>query len=288
MAKKKSALKKKATKKSTRRKPAKKKAARKKAAPKKAAKKKVARKAPVPRSFPGVLKGRSKAVQEICKALREVIFEELPEAQESFYGGPNPMARYRTTSEVCWIQPLASRCNIYWVRGPELTDTDGLLEGQSDRMRHLKVPSLEAVEELPIRFWIHESVELNEAALAGGMNVEEVLDRLRSVALALPNTKETLTWGMPHIRVGEKIFCGCAEINGRPSLGLKMEKNESVMLMKAPGVEKAPYSRPGDGWVVIDPNVFDDWDEIERLIVDSFRLIAPKRTVALLDAEGDS
>lgn len=288
MAKKKAASKKKGTKKSTRRKPAKKKAARKKAAPKKAAKKNAAGKSPTPRSFSGVLKGRSKAVQEIGKTLREVIYEELPEAQESFYGGSNPMARYRTTSEVCWIQPLASRCNIYWVRGPELTDTDRLLEGQSDRMRHLKVPSLEAVEELPIRFWIHESVELNEAALAGGMNVEEVLDRLRAVALALPNTKETLTWGMPHMRVGEKIFCGCAEINGRPSLGLKMEKNESVMLMKAPGVEKAPYSRPGDGWVVIDPNVFDDWDEIERLIVGSFRLIAPKRTVALLDAEGDS
>ncbi|MBC8290479.1 MAG: DUF1801 domain-containing protein [Planctomycetes bacterium] len=245
-------------------------------------------KAPIPRSFSGVIKGRTKAVQTIAKALRDVIFEELPEAQESFYGGPNPMARYRTTGEVCWIQPLASRCNVYFVRGPELTDEGGLLEGKSDRMRHLKVGSLEAVEELPIRDWLQESVELNEAVLAGGMNFEEVLDKLRSVGLALPNTKETLTWGMPHIRVGEKIFSGCAEINGRPTLGLKMEKNESVMLMKAPGVEKAPYSRPGDGWVVIDPNVVDDWDEIERLIVGSYRLIAPRRTVALLDSQEKS
>jgi predicted DNA-binding protein (MmcQ/YjbR family) len=235
-----------------------------------------------------VIKGRTKAVQTLAKALRDVIFEELPDAQENFYGGTNPMARYRTTGEVCWIQPLASRCNVYFVRGPELTDEDRLLEGKSDRMRHLKVGSLEAVEQLPIRDWLQESVELNDAVLAGGMNFEEVLEKLRSVGLALPDTKETLTWGMPHIRVGEKIFCGCAEISGRPTLGLKMEKNESVMPMKAPGVEKAPYSRPGDGWVVIDPNVFDDWDEVERLIVGSFRLIAPKRTVALLDAEDGS
>ena len=55
-------------------------------------------------------------------------------------------------------------------------------------------------------------------------------------------------------------------------------------MMKGPGIEKAPYSRPGDGWVSIDPNVFDDWDEIERFIIGSFRLIAPKRVSAILDS----
>ena len=38
-------------------------------------------------------------------------------------------------------------------------------------------------------------------------------------------------------------------------------------MMKVPGIEKAPYSRAGDGWVSIDPGEFDDWDEIERMIV---------------------
>lgn len=244
-------------------------------------------KATSPGSFAGVIRGRAKSVQGIARALRQVVFEELHEPVESFSGGPNPMARYRTSSEVCWIQPLASRCNLYFVRGPDLTDHEGLLEGTSARMRHLKVESIESIEQRPIRDWLRESVALNEAVIAGGMNFENVLERIRSVGLALPDTKETLTWGMPHLRVGEKIFCGCAEILGRPTVGLKMEKNESVLLMKAPGVEKAPYSRTGDGWVVIDPNIFDDWEEIERLIVGSFRLIAPKRTVALLDVESD-
>ena len=48
---------------------------------------------------------------------------------------------------------------------------------------------------------------------------------------------------------------------------------------------KARYSRPNDGWVSIDPRTFDDWVEIERLIEGSYRLIASKRTVALLDAQ---
>ena len=195
---------------------------------------------------------------------------------------------YRTVGEVCWIQLLKSRCNVYFTRGTELTDSEGELEGTSDRFRFVKVPDESALQRLPLREWIRESVELNAAAVSGALSFDEVLGRLRAIALTLPQTKETLTWGKPHFRVGEKIFCGCGEQHGMASLGLKMPPDESTLLMKVPGVEKAPYSRPNDGWVQIDPAVFDDWDEIERLIVGSFRLIAPMRTVALLDAEGDS
>ena len=245
-----------------------------------------AAKTPTPKSFGGMIRGRTKPVPEIAQALRAIVYEELPEAEESFYGGINPMAMYRTMADVCWIQVQRNRCNLYFVRGPELTDPDGILEGSSDRMRHAKVGSVELIEELPILEWLRESVELNEAEISGGLKADEVLEKVRKIGLALPNTKETITWGKPHLRVGEKIFCGCAEISGRPILGLKMERNESIMLMKVPGVEKAPYSRPNDGWVTIDPNTFDDWDEIERLVVGSYRLIAPKRLVAQLDAGG--
>ena len=56
--------------------------------------------------------------------------------------------------------------------------------------------------------------------------------------------------------------------------------------MTIAGIDKAPYSRPNDGWIEIDPNVFDDWSEIQRLIVGSYRLIAPKRVLAQLDPQG--
>jgi predicted DNA-binding protein (MmcQ/YjbR family) len=128
-----------------------------------------------------------------------------------------------------------------------------------------------------------ESVELNVAATDNSITFDEVLEKLRTICLALPQTKETLTWGKPHFRVGEKIFCGCGEQQGRASLGLKMDSHESTQLMQLLGVEKAPYSRPNDGWVTIDPTVFDDWNEIEQLLVGSYRLIAPKRTLKLLD-----
>lgn len=240
-------------------------------------------KARQPKSFAGLLKGHAKPVQELAKAIREVIYEELPDAEESFYGGRHAMAQYRTSAEVCWLQPLTNRCNLYFLRGTELIDDSGLLEGTSQGNRHVKVRSLDQLRLLPIREWLQESVELNNATLHSGMTFDQVLQELRTICLPLPKTKETMTWGKPHFRVGEKIFCGCGEQHGRPSLGLKMEAHEARLLMTVPGVGKASYSRPNDGWVEIDPNIFDDWEEIERLIVGSYRLIAPKRTLSLLD-----
>ena len=236
-----------------------------------------------PKSFAAILKGHDRSVQKLAKALRTLVFEELPDVQETFHGGQRPLAMYRTVGEVCWIQPLKNRCNVYFTRGTELTDIDGHFEGTSDRFRFVKVPDESSVEQLPLREWIRESVELNTSAVSGALSFEEVLNRLREIALALPQTKETLTWGKPHFRIGEKIFCGCGEQHGMAQLGLKMPPDEAALLMKVPGVEKAPYSRPNDGWVQIDPAVFDDWDEIERLVVGSFRLIAPKRVSKLMD-----
>lgn len=241
------------------------------------AKKKTARKAPVPRSFTGVIRGRDASVQKLARALRDLLYEELPDAEESFYGGKNPMAMYRTAGEVCWIQPFTRYCNLYFTRGTDLSDPDGLLRGTSDRARHVQIRRPDDVDRYPLREWLQESVELNAASIAEGTSFDDALARLREIALALPNTRETETWGKPHFRVEEKIFCGCGESNGRVSLGLKAEPGEADLLMKLPGITKAAYSRPGDGWIAVDPGEFDDWDEIQRLVVGSFRLIAPKR-----------
>ncbi len=238
-----------------------------------------------PRSFSGLLKDRAKSVQELAKAIRTVIAEELPDVQETFYSGKNPMGIYRTNAEVCWLQPLTTRCNLYFVRGTELTDEKRLLEGTSQGNRHVKINSINELNTFPIRDWLRESVELNNATLQSGLTVDQVLEKLRGICWMLPKTKETLTWGRPHFRVSEKIFCGCGEQDGGPRIGLKMDVAESIDLMKAPGVQKAPYSRPEDGWVQIDPNLFDDWEEIERLVRGSYALIAPKQILALIDPD---
>jgi hypothetical protein len=146
-----------------------------------------------PKTFAGLLKARAKPIRELAHAIRELVYEERPDAEESFYGGRQPMAIYRTVADVCWIQPLTDRCNLYFLRGPELTDDPGLLEGTSSRNRHVKIQSVDHLHDLPVREWLRQSVALNVAAIAAGLSFDEVHERPRGICLKLPQTKETFT-----------------------------------------------------------------------------------------------
>ena len=114
------------------------------------------------------------------------------------------------------------------------------------------------------------------------MKGRSVLDHMRAICLALPETKETLTWGQPHFRVGEKIFAGCGEEKGRAVIGFKLEMDHADAIIQDPRFWRAPYVGH-KGWVSMDASGVDDWDEVRPLVLESYRLIAPRRTVAKLD-----
>lgn len=234
-------------------------------------------------TFSGLLGSRTRPVQQLARSLRKLVYEELPDAEERFVSGRAAMALYRSTSDVCWIQPCDDWCNFHFTRGVDLTDKNELLEGTGQSIRHVKVWPGDDLDEVPLREWIRESVVLNAKTIGDGPTFNLILARLRKFSLTLPDTKETLTWGIPHFRVGQKIFCGCAEQAGRVTIGMKADRVDQKTLIKLPGIEVAPYSGH-NGWISIDPGIFAEWSEIEDLILDSFRLIAPKRTTALLES----
>ena len=109
------------------------------------------------------------------------------------------------------------------------------------------------------------------------------LDRMREICLALPDTKETPTWGKPHFRVGEKIFAGFGEENGRAVIGFKLTMPHAKAIIENPRFWPAPYVGHR-GWVSMDTTGLEDWEQVRELVLESYRLIAPKRTVKLLDA----
>lgn len=116
------------------------------------------------------------------------------------------------------------------------------------------------------------------------MTIERVdpLQKMREICLSLPDTKETLTWGTPHFRVGEKIFAGYSDENGSPSIGFKLEKpHAEARISSDPRFTRAKYVGQ-HGWVTMDIAGIEDWGEVEELIMESFHLIAPKRTLAKL------
>lgn len=100
------------------------------------------------------------------------------------------------------------------------------------------------------------------------------LQRLREIALALPEATEELTWETSiNFRVRKKIFCFPSEGG---SITVKADREELPALLDDPRCRPAPYLARG-GWIVLE---FDtpkmDWVEVRELIVTSYCLIAPK------------
>ena len=110
---------------------------------------------------------------------------------------------------------------------------------------------------------------------------DPLLEKIKAIVFELPDTKLTMTWGKPHYRVGEKIFCGYGEEDGRAVLGFKLEMKDAAKLCKKAGYWPAPYVGH-KGWVSMDVSKAPDFDLVRGYIAESYRLIAPKRSQAKL------
>jgi len=111
--------------------------------------------------------------------------------------------------------------------------------------------------------------------------LEAGLERMRTIALGLPEATEELTWGTDiNFRVRKKIFCFPGSGG---SLCVKAEREEQAALLGDPRFSPAPYLARG-GWVVLDlqtrPPSKVDWNEVRELIETSYTLIAPKKLSA--------
>lgn len=102
-------------------------------------------------TFEELVGGYAPEVRAIARRLRRLVREELPQAEETVYLGWRS-AMYRDGREVCGIQPLrGGYCNLYFMRGAELADPNGLLEGTGKGMRHVKVRALAGLSVGPIQ-----------------------------------------------------------------------------------------------------------------------------------------
>lgn len=110
---------------------------------------------------------------------------------------------------------------------------------------------------------------------------DPILEKVSKICLSLPDTKLTMTWGCPHFRVKEKIFCGYGSEKGRVEIGFKLEKAHAKAVLKDPRFKIAPYVGK-HGWVHLDGTRVKDWDEVRRYIQESYELIAPTKSLAKL------
>lgn len=113
------------------------------------------------------------------------------------------------------------------------------------------------------------------------------MEELRGICLALPEAVENAANEMarPTFRVRDKIFAWYMDDHhgdGRVGVWCKAGRGVQQMLVAADPARfyVPPYVGP-KGWIGIRLDVGEvDWDEVRELVVESYRMTAPKRLAA--------
>ena len=116
------------------------------------------------------------------------------------------------------------------------------------------------------------------------------LPRLRKICLALPEAREQIAWGEPTFRVRKKLFAMYANADnhhgrGRSAVWIKARAvNQHLLIVAHPDrFFVPPYVGPS-GWVGVWLDRHVDWDELDGLLRAGYRLIAPKKLIAAIEA----
>ena len=111
-------------------------------------------------------------------------------------------------------------------------------------------------------------------------------EKVREFALSLPEAAEDHPWGEDVAKVGGKIFVflGTSGSAATRRMTVKLEESHAHAL-SIEGAERTGYGLGNAGWVTVplkadglDLQLLRDWVE------ESYRIVAPKRLVAALDA----
>jgi len=115
---------------------------------------------------------------------------------------------------------------------------------------------------------------------------EQVLERIRRICLAFPEATEGGGVGNPSWRVRDKIFAMRHDGHaGRWGIWCKATRQaQRTLVENDPERFFVPPYVGVHGWVGISLEADQDWDLFADLIEQAYRLTAPKRLVASLDA----
>ncbi len=114
---------------------------------------------------------------------------------------------------------------------------------------------------------------------------DDPLPRLRDLCLALPEAREAEAWGAPTFRV-KTIFATYSAPDGvggdvRQAAWVKAEQtNQDLLVSTAPDrFFVPPYVGP-KGWIGVYLDDSTDWEELEDLLEDAWRMSIPAKLAA--------
>jgi hypothetical protein len=121
----------------------------------------------------GFLEVYDRPIIDLALALREIILEEVPHANESIYQVYTVAIWFGFSGKMkdmfCYIATNARHINLGFPRGSTLPDPNHVLEGDGKTMRHIKFASRSDLERPWVRRYIRASIDqLGEAAFTAG------------------------------------------------------------------------------------------------------------------------
>ena len=126
--------------------------------------------------------------------------------------------------------------------------------------------------------------------MATSRQVASALAEVRKIALAFPEVSERLSHGSPSFFIREKkTLCMFADDHhGDGRLGIWCPAlpgvQEELVEAEPDRFYRPPYVGPS-GWIGVRLDRDVDWGEVEEILADSYRKVAPKALVKQLDAE---
>lgn len=116
--------------------------------------------------------------------------------------------------------------------------------------------------------------------------IDDAFERLRAIALALPEAVDDETSRGSHLfKVAGKLFLFRHRAEGRACCSFKVpDGTREARIAADPARCFVPPYTGRHGWLGVWLDVPLDWDELAAMIEESYRLTAPKRLVAALDA----
>ncbi|MER5624883.1 DUF1801 domain-containing protein [Streptosporangium sp. NPDC002544] len=97
--------------------------------------------------------------QEIVAALRKLMADCAPDAVECLtHGSP----AWRATRNLAVISQSKTHLTFAFERGAEFEDAHGLLEGVGKKTRHIKIKTLDGMNETALRDYIAQAVHLDQ------------------------------------------------------------------------------------------------------------------------------
>ncbi len=104
---------------------------------------------------------------------------------------------------------------------------------------------------------------------------------VRKLALELPEAEERETWGTPTFRVKNKIFAMFGDDGKRVWIKSTHDEQRALIAMDPQTFSCPPYVGPS-GWVGV-RYATADRDEVGELLIEAWRMTAPKRLVKAFD-----